>query len=351
MNVTVSQLQQLVGNPDAYAIQHPDRYEPVRQKLDGVVLGKHLRGELTVGTYIIRPPDQAKTLVFDIDATNDADARNQTERVTDILDSIELRYGVEFSGKKGYHIWVLAPAYVPAELLYTIGRGVREEAGLNALEVFPKQTEVRELGNLVKLPGGIHVGSGARSEFITRFPIPNSVPRLMAVAKLYPEVAARKSRSVSGGEIEYPCVASIQEGVGDGGRNIHLFHLAVMLRKFSLSDENVEAVVRRANEKSDPPLDEGELESLLDNSRHSGPTCDQLNADRHCGEQCIKAKHEGLYTREGALRWAPNGDKVVMEVAGRANDGRIVLVDHPDIMDGRVALVEKGRDEDAVDAG
>jgi hypothetical protein len=344
MNITIADLQALVGNPDVYAIQLPDRYQPVRQRLDGAVLAKHLRGEITVGTYIVKPPDQARTLVFDIDNPDLDEAWAQVGSIRKVLDDLGLRHSVEFSGRKGYHIWVVAPTYVPAALLYQIGRGVREEAGLPALEVFPKQTTVRDLGNLVKLPGGVHKVTGARSKMVEGASLQQkvTVAKLQAAAALYPDVAARKSRSVSGGEVEYPCVASIQGGIMEGGRNIHLFHLAVMLRKFSLSDENVEAVVRRANEKSDPPLSEEELDSLLENSRHSGPTCDQLSSDRHCGDQCIKAKHAGLYTREGALRWGPNGDKVVVDIEGRAADGRIVIVGHPDIMDGRLGLVEPG---------
>src|SRR5437867_1431043 len=107
------------------------------------------------------------------------------------------------------------------------------------------------------------------------FPSANLTHTLTEAAEKFPETAARTYR---GGPqtVEYPCVAALQDGIGEGSRNIGLCHLAVMLRKFSLADEHVEAVVRASNARCEPPLDEAEVVALLDSSRFSGPVCDQL---------------------------------------------------------------------------
>lgn len=338
---TGKELLALVGNPDVYARQDDaGSWFPVRERLTPAVIRRHRAGEITVGTYIVLPPDQARTLVFDIDSPDMAEADTMVARLTKLLYTLGLDYGVEFSGGKGYHIWVVADEYMDAAVLYRLGRGIREEAGYPALEVFPKQTEVRDLGNLVKLPGGIHRKTGKANDFVGAVPEPNAVRDLEKLAESYPEVGLRKRKGDAPQSVEFPCVHNIQDGVHEGGRNIALFHLATMLRRFSLTDENVEAIVRRANERSDPPLEEAEVAALIDSSQYSGPICDQLSEENHCGDQCIKARHAGLYTRAGVLKWAAAGESVVVDVASRTEDGTVVELSHPDIVQARAVIAD-----------
>lgn len=352
MKPTGKQLLGLVGNPDVYAVQHTDgSWTPVRERLTPKVIKRHRDGDITVGTYIVNPPDQARTLVFDIDSPSGAEQRDQVKAIAAILASQNIDYGVEFSGKKGFHLWVVVDEYMSAATLYQLGRGIREEAGLPALEVFPKQTEVRDLGNLVKLPGGVHRVNGMPNNFLdpglsdsklvegTGFPVPNTVNHLTAIAALYPEVGLRKRKGDAPEVIEYPCVHDIQEGVTEGGRNIHLFHLAVMLRRWSLSEENILAVLTNTNNNGDP-VPEHELLDIIENSAYSGPICNQLDDDKHCGDQCIMARHSGLYTRPGALKWAGDGEVVTVTVKDRTEEGTIVELEHPDMVQGRAVLAE-----------
>lgn len=337
-------LLHLVGNPGVYAVQKEDgSWYPVRARLTPKVIRQHREGELTVGTYIVSPPDQARTLVFDIDAKSDDEQEKMLSAVIDVLREVDLPFSVEFSGRKGYHVWVVAEEYMLAEDLYRLGRGIRDEAGYPAMEVFPKQTHVRDLGNLVKLPGGKHRVTGKANDWITHghaFTEDKLVPleELARVAALYPEVAVRRTGE-GPQSIEYPCVFNIQSGVKEGGRNIHLFHLATMLRRWSVNDENVETILRNANAQSEPePVPEEELLDILNNSRYSGPVCGQIDGEYHCGDQCILARHQGLYTRAGALKWAQPGEAVVVEVDSRTDEGRTVELNHPDLAQGRGIL-------------
>lgn len=78
---------------------------------------------------------------------------------------------IEFSGGKGYHFWFLFSRPVPAaaarRLLNGLAGAVSGDLTAFSLEVFPKQDRLsgKGLGNLVKLPLGVHRMSGRRSWF------------------------------------------------------------------------------------------------------------------------------------------------------------------------------------------
>ena len=88
----------------------------------------------------------------------------------------------------------------------------------------------------------------------------------------------------------------------------------------------------------DGPLPDSELATILENSKYSGPVCGQLDADVNCGDQCILAKHDGLYTRKGGAHFAQPGERVVIEVIERTSDGKVLEVAHPDAVQGRIIL-------------
>ena len=327
--MNVASLRRFVGNPDAYAIQQEDgSYVPVRQPLVDNVLDEHLAGNLTVGTYV-NSDSLAHFVVFDVDSGDDAEV--QAVRVADGLVSMGIDpmfIGTEFSGRKGYHVWVVLTSPVEAHELRALGRSVLALADVEC-EVFPKQDVARDLGNLVKLPGGRHRVSGMPSEWVGREPKPMPVSRWTEniVPNLPVELAGRR---VGGGASErFPCMdAILSEGCSEGGRNNQLFHLATMLRRAGLTHEYVVQVIDSVNEKGDP-LDPYELASILAAAENSGPICDQLPSERQCGELCIKAKTSGLYTRPRQLRNAREGENVVVTVL--KHTGNIVELGHDDL--------------------
>jgi hypothetical protein len=324
---TLTQLRRLVGNPNAFAVQHTNGvWEPARKPLNDTVLQQHLDEELTVGTYV-GVGDQSHLFVVDIDE----DDSRLVVSVCDALHTLGVptyATGTEESGRKGYHVWVVLQADVLARDLRRLGRAVLALSGLPSnTEVFPKQDEVRDLGNLVKLPGGVHRVTGRQNNFVG--PVPQVLPVAVfdkVLAALPPEVNARRSGP---SDTRFPCMECIQEeGVEEGGRNIQLFHLATMLRRNGVSEPNVEAIIRRANELGDP-LSEEEVENLLYSSQNSGPLCEQLPEERQCGDLCIKQRIQGLYTRAGQLRFAADGEPVVVTLKSRR--GGVVIFDHDDL--------------------
>jgi len=171
-------IQNFVGRTDVYAIQDErgeycpsnnksklqflrEHYLPV--KVTRKVLEEHLDGEITIGTYVIDNHDNScKFMIIDSDSKNKGDFKT----IIDVSNRIGLSdLLMEFSGRKGYHFWYFFEKPISAEKARRLGRIIEDESGLD-LEIFPKQKRVVKLGNLVKLPLGIHKVNGNRSYFV-----------------------------------------------------------------------------------------------------------------------------------------------------------------------------------------
>lgn len=332
---TARQLDKFVGNRKVYAKANTKgEWFPVKEPLGVVQLMKHLSTEGVLGTYVL-DGNQARFLVFDLDT-----GEEDLERAQQLADEL-IRFGVprrsvgvEFSGRKGYHVWFLLADYVEAKKLRQLGRAVLAAADITC-EVFPKQDEAKDLGNLIKLPGGVHPVTRKENNFIDRVPQPASVQVLDRIlAKLPPEPDKPKGNGGNNAEV-LPCLAAISEGVVSGGRNNSLYHMASLLYGTGrLTDAQVSSLVAEAAAACDPPYDEG-IEALLDSAKTGGPVCDTLPEEIKCDpEACVRNRGNGggFYCREGALRFGQPGEKQVVEI--KEKDGNLVTITHPDIKTG-----------------
>lgn len=166
---------------------HPKRgvgYSPVQVPFDPEAARAHLDGRITAGIYLVRQDQRTFHGVLDIDARPKVLARAQqdrnaalvlkrdldatTTRLREALERAGIRPLVFDSGHKGRHLWLrfaeAEPAREVRRFLQQILTGVVVEPSLS-VEVFPKQDRVPEggLGNLVKVPLGIHRLTGCRS--------------------------------------------------------------------------------------------------------------------------------------------------------------------------------------------
>jgi hypothetical protein len=101
------------------------------------------------------------------------------------------------------------------------------------------------------------------------------------------------------------------------------------------------------NAKFDPPLDGLEVEQVANASSTSGPICTPEMKER-CGDACIQERTAGLTARGGQLKFASEGERVVVTLASRA--GTSITLDHEDLTSpakGRVVV--RKRDGDDVD--
>ncbi len=180
------------GREDVYARQwcRPDDrrvgYSPVKEPLTPAVLRQHLLGSFTVGVYPIRLDQTATWFAVDLDiqrksleaARRDhalaARLRDGMRRtgiaLLEALRALGLDPLFENSGYKGRHYWVFLARPIEARVLHHFGRLLlrRLEPLLPpefSLEFFPKQSKRtgKGLGNLIKLPLGIHQRTGYRS--------------------------------------------------------------------------------------------------------------------------------------------------------------------------------------------
>ncbi len=153
-------------------------YSPVQSPLSPELVAAHLAGGMTLGVYLVRHDDTVGQLIFDLDARKSAveAAWGDPERARGLRERIH-RAGLSLlsglrragfdpllvdSGYKGRHLWCLFPQPVPAAVARGLGLAwVRALAPADpdlVVEVFPRQDKVPAggLGNLVKLPLGLH---------------------------------------------------------------------------------------------------------------------------------------------------------------------------------------------------
>ena len=148
-------------------------YNPVMEPPTERIIEQHLTGSTILGAYSLRPDNTVTWLCFDIDSpSNVTNARDLTSKLDVLLG--DTPHVVEFSGRKGYHVWVFFKKGIEADRIRSIANEMREVVGGKIsgdphVEIFPKQSELtptNPLGNLVKVPLGLHPITRVRSKFI-----------------------------------------------------------------------------------------------------------------------------------------------------------------------------------------
>ncbi|HOX46079.1 MAG TPA: CRISPR-associated primase-polymerase type A1 [Myxococcota bacterium] len=161
-------------------------YSPVHTPLTPALVREHLLGAITLGTYVVRRDGGANFLALDVDLTRPAlealgrgprrafedvlaKALAFARRLASALRGFGLSPVLEDSGHKGYHAWVFFAEPWSAALARRLARAALGLAGPPpegvAVDVFPAQGRVPAdgLGNLIKLPLGVHRKTGRKS--------------------------------------------------------------------------------------------------------------------------------------------------------------------------------------------
>lgn len=183
---------------DVFARQWADKqqgtsgYVPVRRMITAQDLEDHFKGIKTYGFYLMDTDATVRCAVIDADLVPDLrqctgkdlakaradihkDRAYMVSRITDAAQDMGLFPVIEFSGGKGYHFWFFMETPVKAarirQALTAVCDNLAPDLSCFSLEVFPKQDHLsgKGLGNLVKLPLGIHRQTGKRS-FFTKCP-------------------------------------------------------------------------------------------------------------------------------------------------------------------------------------
>lgn len=165
------------------------KIEDVLSPLTPDVVKKHLNGSETIGTYLQRSNGTVKFLVVDVDISKrillsypDEEMRKKylekafhtAAELMKELHHMGLQGHVEFSGYRGYHVWIFFEEWIPVRYANLLSDVIAEHLSNEAkegdiqIEFFPNKTKVSKgkRGQCIKLPMGIHPISGRRSLFL-----------------------------------------------------------------------------------------------------------------------------------------------------------------------------------------
>lgn len=150
---------------------------------------EHLNGDITVGTYIQRQNNTVKYLVVDVDISKkimlqlqrgDATFGSYLENawqcalaVKNTLKKFGLNSYIEYSGCRGYHVWIFFTEWIPVRYVNMLSdildkEFARKEQDGISIEFFPNKTRVKadKPGQAMKIPYGYHISTRERSYFL-----------------------------------------------------------------------------------------------------------------------------------------------------------------------------------------
>ena len=148
---------------DLYARQLDNgRYVCVREPLTHAHLEAHLRGDITLGTYLLDADSRGQFLVLDAD--DDPDWR-RLQAVAVALQGMGTESYRERS-RRGGHLWLFFEEALPGQEIREFGQGLLTHFNIDFVELFPKQNKLKTgPGSLVRLPFGVHRRAGKRYGF------------------------------------------------------------------------------------------------------------------------------------------------------------------------------------------
>lgn len=163
-----------------YSLQDEEgNYKPAKDAdgkylfLDVDVVRKHLAGEITVSIQPIQyGTNKVRFGCIDFDSKSEREAL--TETLKELLrlhwDAVSenITTYIEFSGRRGWHVYIFCETAVPAKIMRDFMKKLADRCQVNAKEVFPYGNFVDEkyYPLPIKLPYGIHKGSGRRTGFV-----------------------------------------------------------------------------------------------------------------------------------------------------------------------------------------
>ena len=272
MNKASEIMKLFVHRRDVYAVQvkvgENCIYIPRYEVLTETEVQLHLDGKITIGVYALNTDNTVKWMCFDIDK---AHVKNSEETCRVVAERCVQRFGdsavrVEESGSPhNFHVWVFFAEPIQAVQARTLGQQVLN--GLSGVELFPKQTTLtgKMLGNLVKLPLGLHKKSGKWSTIDLENVKPCSVD-VTEIKVLTREPLLEDKPRLEGYNGKNPnCIEKIKRGVKKGSRsNAGIVYASYLYNFRQLKPDHAYYLFRLWNLKNKPRLDENELKLIFE---------------------------------------------------------------------------------------
>lgn len=185
-------LKTFAGREDIFEKESLGYGSKRRQELETTPLTEkqiqeHLVGNQCIDTFIQRPNATVKYIVFDVDVSKrillqhsrDSEefrqyltkALNRAAELCKILDNLGMKGYIEFSGNRGYHVWIFFTEWIQVRYANMLNDVIEQKLPQDndiSLEFFPNKTKLKngKFGQVIKLPYGIHLHTGKRSYFL-----------------------------------------------------------------------------------------------------------------------------------------------------------------------------------------
>ena len=306
-------LKAITNRVDTYAIQHSDGYARI---LNPLTLSKYTNSDTTIGGYLVDLNGMVKCAVVDIDVNKDAlngdlgvfipILRDQANQIREVLKKAGIEVLLEFSGRKGYHIWIFFDEPVSAKdvrhTLHTLEKDFKLVDTRLHWEIFPKQDEVDidRPGSLIKLPLQMHKVSGVQTHFVDAnfeqidpkvLPL-NSKKLLMQASPIVGEVKAFRGESKDPfnmnlmfekchvlKSIEQHDDSSYLEGTT--GHERRLFLGSQMMKFGEDGRKKVHEIL-----KNEPDYNKRKTDQQLNSIKGTPQTCSYIFKDKPCANIC-----------------------------------------------------------------
>lgn len=230
---------------------------------------RHLRGEVSLGIYMLQDDNTCHFFVIDLDEKN----IDKALKLRQAFAEFNINSYLAFSKSKGFHCYVFAENDpFTAHDIRRLCHGVLAKLDIQA-EVFPKQDELDEqtpLGNYINLP----CFGSSRMFFNTNkvaISVAEAVKRIRKVSKSRIEAAIKAlpvppkptviktKRGRPRKEKEPQCVERILKGVTAGSRDVAAFALARHYLNQEFVESEVFDLLRVWDERNQPSLNDPHL--------------------------------------------------------------------------------------------
>jgi replicative DNA helicase len=172
------------GQP--YSMARGTEYLPQRQgdgsyvPLTTAMLQNHVAGTITLAIQPINPQDgNVMFAVLDIDSDGGRDALWRSyQQAKAVQQSTQDPLYIEFSGRRGWHVWAFFASPTSAQEARDYMTALGKKVGLPHFEVFPAGITLSNTyyPTPVKVPCGVHPGSGKRSGFLMEWDGAGNIP-------------------------------------------------------------------------------------------------------------------------------------------------------------------------------
>lgn len=263
--------------------------------LSDALLQDHFSGKHILGVYPLLPDGTCWFLAADFDDhTGTGNPLPDVQAYVAAAKSVGFTpYVLRSKSGKGFHVYLFFATAVPAWKPRRVAFSLLQEAGLVGGDVsvnsfdrmFPNQDELgptKPLGNLIGLPfqgEAVKQGNTVLLDPGTGFtaPLPNEMQistfqqlKRITEADLDAIIAARgldreePRGATASNQLKSIAPATIPATIPQSSRNDTLFRLACSLHAKGLSDEAILQAIKAENAaKCTPPLDDGEVETLV----------------------------------------------------------------------------------------